>query len=504
MSKLEINAVRSTKLARDIFRYGISNIILRALQIVQGLLVANILGPTLFGLKSTINMVFEYGLRGHLGILNSFSKRRQMTEFEEHNDKNLFSNVSFTFILFLSLFFIVIGLIFFVVTNYDYIIKLSILFISFGIAAHMFYSYFIVILQAQHNFKSISTSNIMLGLFSLLLAVLFILLLGVPGFFLGVAISYTIVVVYSYYRAKIKINLFFDKSTFFFLFKEGLLLFIISLFYLVFFSMDRIFLASYYDITIVGYYAIGLFFSNLMYFFLSTLNYPLIPVVLQNFKDKIKISQLIIRYNRVTSTMLYFIVILVIFLSPHIILVLPEYADGISYINVLMFGIIFFPQLINYYFIGLNKEKTLIFLSLLFVILGIILNFVVILLDLSPIYIAIVTVITIFLYGNILNLIGYRDLLDSWKLAFKEVFNYLWPLGYALVGYGLLWMLAHFWLYDFMNYYVVKVIQALLFTIWYSPILWKIEKEHKIMKMIWNNLKGKFRKKEVVEEQQIE
>ncbi|PIU22567.1 MAG: hypothetical protein COT14_00460, partial [Candidatus Diapherotrites archaeon CG08_land_8_20_14_0_20_30_16] len=68
---------------------------------------------------------------------------------------------------------------------------------------------------------------------------------------------------------------------------------------------------------------------------------------------------------------------------------------------------------------------------------------------------------------------------------------------YALVGYGLLWLLAHFWLYGIMNYYVMKVIQAVLFTIWYSPILWKIEKEHRIIKIIWAGIKGKIKGKEL-------
>jgi hypothetical protein len=137
--------------------------------------------------------------------------------------------------------------------------------------------------------------------------------------------------------------------------------------------------------------------------------------------------------------------------------------------------------------------KLLVITSII-IILEVLSNIFILLLNLKPIYLAISVVIINFSYGFILNLICYKDIFKSYKKALKEIFNYLWPLGYALIGYGLLWLLAHYVLYGFVNYYLVKIIQALLFTIWYSPILWKIEKEHKILKIIWQGVKNKLSK----------
>jgi O-antigen/teichoic acid export membrane protein len=265
--------------------------------------------------------------------------------------------------------------------------------------------------------------------------------------------------------------------------------------YLVFFGIDRLFILFGYGGMELGYYAVGLFFGSIIYLFINTLLIPFIPQIYQNLSKQKLLNKLIITPTKIIACFSYFIAFLVLFLLPFIIFILPKYGLSIEYIDILVFSMLFFPVLITNYYIGKNKELFLIKLSLIFIVLIILLNCLVLFFGMRPIFIAYTTMLSIFFYGLTVNYFGYKELLGSKILAIKEVFNYLFPFFYGLVGYGLLWFLAHFWLYGFINYYIVKIIQTILFIIWYSPILWKIEKEHRIWKLVFNYLKGKIKRK---------
>jgi O-antigen/teichoic acid export membrane protein len=271
--------------------------------------------------------------------------------------------------------------------------------------------------------------------------------------------------------------------------------FINGLAFLIIFSIGRIIIISEYGATALGYYAVGLFFAGLVDFALSSLILPLNPNIYKYANDKSKLIKYIILPENLIYRILYYLVFVIIYLVPFVIFIVPKYGPGIVYIDILIFATIFLPRLITSLFFALRKELITMYVLISIIALSLILNLTIAYFDLGMIYIAFTTLITLFLYGQIMHLMGYKEILGSYRLAIKEIFNYLWPLGYALLGYGLLWMLAHFLLYDFMNYYLVKIIQAILFTVWYSPILWKIEKEHKLVAMLWTNLKNRFRKK---------
>lgn len=481
------------KLLKDSLYNTFSSIILRISQIIQGIFVANILGPVLFGLKNAIQMILDYGNYSHLGVLNSFYKERQSLEYTNVKKRDYYTNIVFSYLVLIGVISILISIVLFIFLNVSSTIKYSILLIGFLIPLSLFMTFLNTILQSKNEFKKIATLNIFQGIFILFFIIILVYYLGIVGYFLGALLGFLLCLLVFWntinYTPKFVMNL---KSILLFI-RSGFSLFLFNLSYLVFYSIDRIFIISYYGELQLGFYAIGLFFANLMFFLIYTLLLPIVPKVFQNINNKTKISKIIIKPTNLAYLIIYWIVILILFLYPFILFIMPDYIQGVHFVYVLLFSVMFFPILIVNYFIGKNKELYLIGYTVFFLVLAIVLNLLVVLFKLPAIYIAYASAIVIALYGNSLNLVGYKSLLGSWKLAFKEVINYLWPLGYALVGYGLLWLLAHYWLYDIMNYYVVKVIQAILFTIWYLPILWKIEKEHRIIRLIWSGVKGKLR-----------
>lgn len=481
----------------------LSNIVLRVTQIIQGILVANILGPTQFGIKNAIQIIIDYGRYSHFGVLDFFYKIRS-SSITETERLELYENV-FSFLFFMGVFVAIIGLVLAIFLNYSSYIRLSILFAGLSIGLTFIILFYYLILQSNQDFSNVAKINIVQGVITFLLIIFFVYYFGILGYFIGFLVSTILILIYIQNMAGIMPKIKFDYLQILSLIKSSFYLFVLTFSFTVILSVDRIFITFFYDKTSLGYYTIGLFFSGIIYFVLSILFAPIIPNIYKlkqlTLVDLIKYTM---KSNNIIYRGLYYLAVLIVFISPFFIFVLPKYGPGLVYINILCFSTIYMPYLMNAYFIAKHKEKEFIYVTILFILLALVFDFIIFAFNFGIIYIAFVTLIVVFVYGNTINMFGYKDILGSWSLAIKEVFNYLWPLGYALIGYGLLWLLAHYWLYDIMNYYVAKIVQAILFTLWYSPILWKIEKEHKIWKMVWDYLKGKMKKTNIISEQKLD
>jgi hypothetical protein len=122
--------------------------------------------------------------------------------------------------------------------------------------------------------------------------------------------------------------------------------------------------------------------------------------------------------------------------------------------------------------------------------LSAVLNFISIKLGFSAIGIAFATLVALFLYGNTMNFFCYLHILKSWKKSIYKLFLYLQPLIYAGIGYLLIWILFNFWLYNIINFYIARIIQIILFTLWYLPVILNIVNKTKIFKL--------FKKKELI------
>lgn len=475
-------------------KFLFSNLILNFFTIIQSLVVANLLGPTLFGLKNAIQIVSDYGGYTHLGSLTNFTKKRQIYEFSDLEKRDYFTNITFTFLFLISLLSIIGGIIAFFVLSYSISTRLSVLIIGFLIPVYLYYSFFSIILQSKSDFKTISKSNILQGVVVFLLVILFVYLHGVQGFFLGTLLGLIIVLFYQFLFVKIYLKLIFDFKAFALLIRDGFGFLLLSMIYFIIFSINRVFIVFGFGKLELGYYAIALFFGGIIYSFINTVLTPFVPKIYQNLTKLDFLNKLIIKPTKIIYLLSYYIIFSIIFLLPFVIFIIPKYGSSLEYVNVLIFSVLFFPTLIMYYYIGINKEFFLIKLSAIFIFILVLLNWLILTFNLEAIFITYATLFSIFSYGLAANYFGYKEILGSGRFAFKEILSYLWPLGYALIGFGILWVLAHFWLYSIFNYYVVKVIQAVLFTIWYFPILWKIEKEHRIWGLVWSYLKGKVKK----------
>ena len=227
-------------LLKNTFLNSISNIILRILQMIQGIFVANILGPAQYGIKSALQL-FDYLAYYDLGALSFFYNERSKNEYINKNYVKQLSNEIFSFLLLMSIFVIIFCSILTLFIPYSLTVKLSILVIGFSVIFGSFSSFYRVILKSRSEFTILSKSYILLGVTTFLFIIIFVYLFGVLGYFLGVAIgTFTSLLYYikkTDYSPKFNIN----YPIYLKIIKLGFLLFVVSLGYISLISIDKIF-----------------------------------------------------------------------------------------------------------------------------------------------------------------------------------------------------------------------------------------------------------------------
>lgn len=470
------------RLLSDITKNSAANIFVKIMNFIQGVFVANILGPIMFGVKNAVSLIYEYGTNAHLGTISQHNIERNKNEEKNKKYANEISDATFSFLFFLSIFVIfVLGLIAYFVP-YSLAIKFSIFVIGIAIVFTFFIYLYNSILTSQKNYNLLLKWNIINGIASIICVVPLTYFFKIFGFFLGLAMSQFISIIFisiyknQIYKPKLKINL----KLYSLLLKEGIFVLIIQLFWLLILSVDRIFVLKFFGAEILGYYAIGLFFSGYVRFIIQLISGPLIPRIYQ----KENVEKYIIYPNQILCSILYYVAIVSIILIPFVVLLFPKYGASTDYIKILVFSTIFVPDLAIQYFLSRNKKFFIIILSLLFLVLSAALNFASIKLGFSAIGIAFATLITLFLYGNTMNFFCYLHILKSWKKSIYKLFLYLRPLLYAGIGYLLIWGLFRFWLYNVINFYVARIIQFTLFTLWYLPVILNIINKTKFFKLL--------------------
>jgi len=474
----------------DITKNTTSNLFVKAMNFIQGLFVANILGPVLFGVKNAISLIYDYGINAHLGVIFQHNIERNTNEIKDRDYANKITDTTFSFLLFLSGFILIILAIIAYIIPYSLTVKLSVFIIGLAIVFYLFNYLYSSIFASKREFGILAKWNIINGILALVCVVPLTYYFKIFGFFLGLAISSFLSVLYlllikkKIYSPKLNI----DVNIYWTLLKNGFFILIIQLFWLVLLSIDRIFVLKFFGTEMLGYYAIGLFFSGYVRFLIQLVSVPLTPRIYQK-PDK-ELVKYIVNPNRYIYSGLYYLIIVTIFLIPFIIFIFPKYGNSVNFIKILVFSTIFMPDLALQYFLSKRKNWFIIKTIFIFIVLLIGLNFWFISLEFKAIGIAIATLITLFLYSNTINFYCYAALYKSFTRSLIELWKYLWPLIYAVVGYVLIWGLFQYWGYNFINYYFAKIIQVILFTIWYLPILIKIEKESSILKLLFkrNNL----------------
>ncbi|MFC4409981.1 oligosaccharide flippase family protein [Chungangia koreensis] len=397
----------------NILSFGSATLISSALSFVLGVVSRNILGPEQYGYWVSLSMAFTFIPLLQLGVLNAMNReipyyvaRNSIEEANQIRQKTFSFLITFpTFIMLLLLLFSI-----FVYNSGgapEY--KVGFIFISFIGVLSFVSGYVEMYYKSIQDFKNASKLITVKGVAQSLLSIIFILLFGFVGLFIGMIAALIIEILIGRNAFK-KMGFIFDLrfKSYVPLIKTGFPILMVGLIWSVLIATDKIILTIMMDSSALGNYSVALLvFSTMMLLpqVISQVYYPKIVTMV----SKEEYQQIKQSYKRVNFFLLVISLIIVLvgllLLPPTIRLLMPEYENGIVSAQILLVGLI--PlTLVNYpanYFNATHNQKLYIKILVVCILVNILVSITLLLMYPDISMVAIGTSITFLLYFILMN-----------------------------------------------------------------------------------------------------
>ncbi|KKK38906.1 hypothetical protein WQ57_06030 [Mesobacillus campisalis] len=402
----------------NIFSFGSATLISSALSFVLGVVSRNILGPEQYGYWVSLSMAFTFIPLLQFGVLNAMNREipyyiaRNSIEEVDRIRQKVFSyliTVPIFLILLLSFFSL-----FVYKSNIASEYKVGSFFIIF-IGVLLFLSAYVeMYYKSIQDFKSVSKLITAKGVAQSVLSIIFILLLGFSGLFLGMMAGLIIEIIMGRKAfSKMKFILDFRYQNYVPLIKIGFPILMVGLIWSVLIATDKIILTITMDSSALGNYSVALLvFSTMMLLpqVISQVYYPKIVTMV----SKGEYQQIIQSYKRVNLVLLVISIIVVLvgllLLPPIISLLMPEYEGGIFSAQILLVGLI--PlTLVNYaanYFNATHNQKLYIKILVVCIVVNIVSSILLLLIKLDIYMVAVGTSASFLLYSILMNLFFWK------------------------------------------------------------------------------------------------
>ena len=468
--------------------------------IITGIVTRKFLGPTLMGVWSYIQVIQYYFNLSNLGILSAaerelpyyFGKKDQAKSEKIKN--NAFA---FTFVISLLIF---SGLVTYafevkyrVSTPYFYGL-LTVAILASGGQYGLFYT---VLLRANQNFSILSQAKVIFALIWLVLTLSLVVPFNIYGIYLVAIVVMIVDISFCYYKTRYPLKFELDIRELKRLFVIGAPLILLSVGIISVRNIDKIFIANMLGSEQLGYYSIAIMASDYIFSIPATFSIVMFPRFQESYALKDNIIDIQNFVNTPTQVLSYFIAVVIGFgfliLPPIVIVILPQYIEGIVALKILLLGTFFvsLTHMSNQFLITLNKQIYIIPLILFVVAVGCLLDYLFIKWGYGINGVAIGTGIANFLYY--LLILGYAMLhYADIKLILKFMAGNLFPLllitGFLLVITWFVPLNPNSWL----SLFISTIFRVLLFGILCLPLLWHIDRKTGVLKRVFKIIREKM------------
>lgn len=374
------------------FSYGFNLL----MQILKGLILPKLLGATLYGVYTSLTLIFRYGQFSDFGITQLVSKKIPLLYLKKKSKTmSFYEGIAFTWVLITSCLYFVFYFVFreqFYGSEfywfYRFAIPIAFLIVTFSKLRLLFGS----ILVAKRNYLVSSKGGIIYQSVSFALFVVLVYFYGIWGTVFSLLIAEIISVVYFYnYLAVPNIIIVTSFSRFKKLSSDSTKLFSVNILEVVISTLDQIFILYFFIKSDLGVYGIGLFLGQFLLIFSGILITYFNPIIQSNASFLKRNAIAILGMNIVFAWVIMF---LFSFIVPAIFIILkfylPDFQEGIKfYYLMVLFGVFRGAFLIyQRLFVALDKELDIIYVYFISILIGIVLNFVSIYLGLGILGIA--------------------------------------------------------------------------------------------------------------------
>jgi len=360
--------------------YFSSNSLNIILGLFRGGVIANLLGPALYGAWNTFTLAQSYANLSHLGLLSAFD--RDYPYYLGKGDKNhaeaIKSNV-FTAVSALSILcgMVLLGLSFFVRTisnSKEFAFSFRILAVI--IVLSQIWEFYILYLRNIKDFKMLSIGRGLYWTLFTALAVPLTYYFSFKGLIVALLLSFCPFIVYVFIKFIKSIKIAIDGKMILALLAVGWPFLGMQGLGMVFNTFDRLVILSYFDLKILGQYSFALFLIGFLKAAMEPTVYVMRPFILQkagrHANNCLPMKKDLLLINGLAAYVIPVIVVLLfILIEPLIGYVFPQYIASISIARIMCWGIlpVCIAMFTSPFIVASNNQKYLFYFNLMNVIL---------------------------------------------------------------------------------------------------------------------------------------
>ena len=413
---------------------------------LRGFLNAKIVGPGMYGLWAGLNIILSLGFYVHLGVLQAMSREipYNLGKGDERRADLVRAN-AFGFCIITS----IVTVILIVICSLFFRERLGLIGIagigtvSVLIILQNGVTFYRIALAAIKGFSIIAMADFLFPVLYVVLTILAVTRWNIYGIY-AVAIFGTLaMLLFFYFKTRYKPRIRLDFKMIFKLIKIGFPLMSVSLFPLILFTIDKVFILKFLGVTELGYYALALLIFKFLIYLPGVVARVVEPRLFHAYGKSEKIESLRKYLFVPTKAMAVFLPLLigiVYFVSSFIIrYFMPHYMPSLTPLFIILFGkffLLFAPTAVVF-LTALNKQRKVPSFYLTAALLSAVFNLVVLKMGFGITGVAIMTAIISFLLGTSFFLYAtsfyFKRYLANLVLCARIYFPYLNILVFTII-----------------------------------------------------------------------
>lgn len=490
------------KIIKNALKFSAGNYIANIFDFFTRIIIRRLLGPATMGIFVELTLLFEYVKNHSLGILDALDREIPILNGKkDYAGLRYTSNtgLSFCMVTSLTLALLLISYSLFMRRVHDLNLINGIRIIAALNIIHTFISFYIVFIRTHHRFGLLSRYLLIMGVINLVLSLVFVMIFGFYGLLLALILIGAVRIIYLFrasgYRFKIRMN--FPLSEVARLLKIGFPLLLSSFIFMTLRSVDRFMIIGFLDRVNLGYYSIATMMHSYIFQMPNLIYAVLFPGFYEAFGRASNIQTIRNYYEYPALTFAYLFPIFVglaILILPLILnYLLPKYLPGKMPAIILMLGTFFISitNMSGYLLIALNKQKFIVFIGIIAILVSIILNYVLLkIFALGLSGVALATAITYFIYSFFLIVAAFRNYTRDIKEHICFLFSLYAPFIWVLLVLGGIYLLfAGLCFANFREKLLYLFLQIFIFLLACLPLLFYLNRRTAVLNTVWQTIK---------------
>jgi PST family polysaccharide transporter len=491
---------KKQEIIHDIYMFTTSSYFAQLAYFMRGFLNAHIIGPSMYGLWSALNIIFSFVFCPTLGVLDGMSR-----EIPYSIGKGDYSNAdkvranAFGFSLVASIVasicIVIVSLFFRKALGLIGII--GILTVSIMIILQNVENFYEMALSAERRFSLISIANMLFPVACVILTLILVSRWKIYGIYAVGIFGPMAFSLFFYFTTRYKPNLIFDIKESLRLIKIGFPLLILSLVPLVLFTIDKIMILKFLGTTELGYYTLGLLICRTLLYLPGVVGIVVEPRIFYKYSEKGAIEDLkkyLFVPIKVMAVFLPLLITVIYFFSSFVIRhFLVQYTASLTPLFILLFGKFFFlfSPTTKGILTAINKQDRMLYFYLAAIFLSTILDALALKLGFGLTGVAFVTAAIGFLLGTSLFIYAAKFYFKNIRRCLIKCSKLYLPYTYILgVTIALNFMIqGHDSPFEDLWRVFLKVS---IVTILSAPFIWYLNKQIRFSEEVAMIIRSKF------------